>query len=186
MRQRRRGSSRTTIVAAGILTLLVGIAPGQERNPDAPVAPPAAPRAAAEAKSLESLLNESNFAYKKMADGKYRVTVEAGGTISIVIAYETPLWKDANNQDVKLIFLYRWIADMPEGFEVPNALYAKICEINDKRQLGRAMLNQYGIYYASDFWLRTADHLELEDEFIAAHFGAEFMAKELTPFLKGE
>ncbi|MBX7166605.1 MAG: hypothetical protein K1X74_09690 [Pirellulales bacterium] len=166
---------------AGMLFCGTSVALAQRSNPDG-----AAPAATSKAGSLQELLDQSAFAYKKMEDGRFRVTVESSGTVSVIIASDPSLWKDNEGNDVRTVFIFRWIADLPEGFKPSAEFLSKIHEINDARYLGRCCINKYGIYYASDFWLRTADKLSLEDEFYAAHYGAEFMAKELKPFLQSE
>ncbi|MBX3414659.1 MAG: hypothetical protein KF708_18370 [Pirellulales bacterium] len=150
-------------VLAALAVCLAGTAKGQDKTPI--TTPETAPAVTSSLPTLESLLAESGFAYRKIEDGSYRITVELSGTVSVVIAREVTMgWKDSAGNDVKLVYLYRWLGDLPQGEHRPEELLAAINQLNDVRYIGRVVVNDYGVYLCNTFFLRRADAESLTDE----------------------
>ena len=158
-------------VIFALAACLAGAAKGQDKSPIEMPTEETTPVVTSSQPSLESLLAESGFAYRKMEDGSYRITVETTAGISVVIASEVTMgWKDSAGNDVKLVYLYRWLADLPEGGHRPEEFLAAINQLNNQRYIGRVVVNEYGVYLCNTFFLRRADTESLSDEvYLAAN-----------------
>lgn len=129
----------------------------------------------APAKSLESLLSQTNFMYRKLDSGLYRIAVERDAGMTSVMAEEVTMsWKDNDGNDVKRILIYCWISDTPEGFVANRPLLEKVVEMNRGFQIGRIDQNKNGFFFTTGIWTRTADVQQLTHEiYIAANTGAD-------------
>jgi len=135
--------------------------------------------------TLGQLLANGPFAFRREDNGDYRVMVEGNGRVSIVVAYENEAgWTDGDGQPVKVIFMYTWIGDMPEGATATPELLAALSELNHQRLIGRVCLNSNGLYYASTIWLKTADVETLVDELIVAHNAVVNFKQRLLPIVE--
>ena len=166
---------RRSVLALAVATLFstvgLSVVQAQPKNPNDTDAAPAS----SGGMSLEQLLDAAGFAYQKQTfdDGSvaYRITVESNGEVSIVVASERTMgWKDSKGNDVKLVYLYRWLADLPEGGHRPEEFLAAINQLNNQRYIGRVVVNEYGVYLCNTFFLRRADTESLSDEvYLAAN-----------------
>ncbi len=145
---------------------------------DAPAAP-----AATSYTSLGELVEESGFAYRLTDNGHYRITVEWGGEVVVVEAYEHTFYEDENGRPVKCIFMYGWIMDVPEGFQPSIALLQKINEINGSLYMGRVQLNEYGMYYSCCFWLDGTTLDTFLDHVSLTQGDIDWYTEQLAPFV---
>jgi len=178
---------RRSVLALAAVAVLstsgASLALAQPKNPNDSAAP-----AASGGQSLEQLLDASGFAYSKQTfdDGSvaYRVTVEANGEVSVVVASERTMgWKDSKGNDVKLIYIWTTITPVAEGVELPAPMLKRIGELNDQYLIGGVSAPKGGVYYCNSFWLRTADPEILADELFLAHNSRIALRKELLPFM---
>ncbi|MBX3414654.1 MAG: hypothetical protein KF708_18345 [Pirellulales bacterium] len=178
----RRSLLALTAVAL-LSTAGLSVAQAQPKNPNDAAAP-----AASAGPSLEQLLDAAGFAYSKQTfdDGNvaYRITVEANGEVSIVVASERTMgWKDSKGNDVKLVYIWTTITPVADGVELPASMLKRIAELNDQYLIGGVSAPKGGVYYCNSFWLRTADPEILADELVLAHNSRLSLRKELLPYM---
>lgn len=172
-------------VIFALAACLAGAANGQDKTPISSPGEETPPAVTSSQPSLETLLAESGFAYRKTEDGSYRITVELNGTVSVVIASEVAMgWKDSAGNEVKSVYLYRWMADLPEGGHRPEELLAAINQLNNQRYIGRLVVNEYGVYLCNTFFLRLADAESLTDEVYLAANDAVVAMEKLSELIK--
>jgi hypothetical protein len=138
------------------------------------------------AKTLKALLEETDFMYKALNAGgtKFRIAVESQDGVGMVVAEEIEMpWKNPDGTPVKIIYMYRWLVSVPEGFEPPPQLLAKLNDINVEYMVGKTLLNKYGMFRCNSIWLRSADAQSLADEVSLLHGDGLVLEKELKPFL---
>lgn len=151
-------------------------------NPEAETEEQAAP-APAGFTSLQALLDASGFAYRKMENDTYRITFELDGEVSIITAWEVTLYNDTDGNPVKVVYIYSWLLDFPEGFQPPIAMYHAIREKNLNLTVGRILMNDYGLLFSSNFWLGTATLEVFYDELYLAHIDRGAFAGMFEPFV---
>jgi hypothetical protein len=142
--------------------------------------------AALAATSLETLLKDSGFDYTRTEQGTFRICVSAQNETTLIVAQETSVGKDSKNDDLKLVYLFCQVLEVPKDFKHPPAMLKKLAELNDKLLVGKLSVNEQNgnIFYNSSFWLRTADKTVLTNELSLGHFNRIQFRKELEPFLK--
>lgn len=154
-------------------------------NPESEVEVEAAPAEfAAGFDSLEWLLDASGLAYRAMENDTYRITFEANGEVSIITAWEVTMYNDNDGNPVKVIYLYSWLLDFPEGFQPPWELYHAVNQKNLKINVGQLLLNDYGMMFSNTFWLSSANLDILYDELYLAHADREAFASMFRPFVE--
>jgi hypothetical protein len=138
--------------------------------------------AATPSKSLEGLLKESGLDYVRTPEGAYKILVSVEGEATLVVALERAL---GESEDLKLVYLYCSVVEVPKGFKHPPAMLKKMAEVNDRLIVGKlGMSGDTGdVFYNSSFWLRTADSKILVMELALAHQLRAQLRKELLPFL---
>lgn len=134
--------------------------------------------------SLQALLDASGLAYRKMENDTYRITYEANGEVSIITAWEVTMYNDNDGNPVKVIYLYSWLLDFPEGFQPPRELYHAVNEKNLDITVGQLLLNDYGMMFSNTFWLSSANLDVLYDELYLAHADREAFASMFRPFIE--
>lgn len=139
--------------------------------------------AAAGFSSLEELLDASGLAYRKMENDTFRITYEADGEVSVITAWEVTMYNDTNGNPVKVVYIYSWLLDFPEGFQPTVELYHAVREKNLDITVGRILMNDYGLLFSSDFWLTTATLDVLYDELYLAHIDRGAFANMFEPFV---
>jgi len=135
------------------------------------------------AKDIESLLKASEMMYTKDKDGSFNVMVSIEGDASLVVVSETGFGTEAN---MKLVYLWSLIKEVPKGYHHPPALLKKIAELNDQFVVGKVSVNaETGhVFYNSSFWLRTADAEVVVNELVLAHVLRQQAKKDLLPFFQ--
>jgi hypothetical protein len=169
-------------LAAGSLGMS-SAAPAQQRTSEE-----AAPTAGS--KTLEDLLKETSYAYKKVKDGVFRVAVEGGGEASVVVLVEhTAGWTNKDGSPIKFVTLSTMITPgIPKEQKLPPAMLTRLAELNDRFDLGNLGLyvgeKVQQVYYNAAFYLRQADGNLLNDYIEMAHYRRLTARKELLPFLQ--
>ena len=133
------------------------------------------------AKDIESLLKAAGMMYTKDKDGSFNVMVSIEGDASLVVVSETGFGTEAN---MKLVYLWSVIKEVPTGYQHPAPLLKKTAELNDRFVVGKVSVSPAtgNLYYNSSFWLRTADEKTMGKELIFAHVLRQQAKKELLPF----
>ena len=138
------------------------------------------------AKTLESVLKESGLAYSKN-ESVFRVYIENEGETTGVTMREVGI---GDSPDLKLIYMFATVLQMPKGTKAPAPLVKRLAQINNNLFVGKLSLEEGaeggGVYYNSSLWLKTATGETLSTELFLSHFVRLQFAKELAPFMKGE
>lgn len=169
----------TTLAVGGLLAL-----PNRISAQGEPAAVPAAHAAATP--TLKELLAKTSFMHKATdeAGSKFRVVVETQAGVGFVNVEEIEMsWKASDGSPVKVIYIWCWIASVPEGFKPSEALLAALNQINVDHLVGRVNLNKFGMFRCNTMWLSTADALTLEDEIYMMHNDTLAQQKTLKPFV---
>jgi hypothetical protein len=176
-------------LAAGSLGMS-SAAPAPQRT-SGEAAPPVPPAPTAGSKTLEDLLKETSFVYKKLKDGVFKVVAEGpdGETSVIILQEKTAPWKNKDGSPIKYVMLYTSITPaIPKEQKLPPAMLSRLAELNDRLDLGNLGLNvgENGqwVFYSAGFYLRQADSNLLEDYITMAHYRRLLARKELLPFLQ--
>ncbi|MBX7168698.1 MAG: hypothetical protein K1X74_20345 [Pirellulales bacterium] len=149
-------------------------------NPDAP----ANEQPTAQAQTLEQLLDAGGFMYKKLDGGKYRVMVEGNGEVTAIVCYEGVAYTTNDGVEVKIIYMYRWLADLAEGTEPSMALVKYVNNWNDKAYVGSVIINQYGVYNSNFLWLSSCTAQNFADNLYFLHYDGLKLAKEIKGLLE--
>jgi len=133
--------------------------------------------------SLKELLDKSGVKYIQQ-DTAFLIPVSAEGETTMVTATEAALGELA---ELKLVYLFTPILEVPKGFKHPQPMLKKIAELNEKLLVGKLGLEADSgcLYFISSFWLRTADKTTVEIELAVAHVQRQSLRKELEPYLQG-
>ena len=141
-------------------------------------------------KTLEDLLKETSYAYKKLKDGVFKVVAEGDGETSVIILQEsTARWKNKDGSPIKYVMLFTSITPaIPKEQKLPPAMLSRLAELNDRFDLGNLGLsvreNDQQLFYNAAFYLRQADSNLLDDFIAMAHYRRLAARKELLPFLQ--
>lgn len=157
---------------------------GTFTNPEDEAADTASPEIAIGFGSLEDLLNASGLAYRKMENDTYRITYEANGEVSVITAWEITMYTDNDGNPVKVVYLYSWLLDFPDGFQPSIELYHAVAQKNLNLNVGQLMMNDYGMMFSNSFWLNSATLNEFDDELFLAHVDREAFASMFRPFVE--
>jgi hypothetical protein len=140
-------------------------------------------------KTLEEMLKETGFAYSRPKEGLYRVAVESGGEVSMIVVEErTMSWKSRDGSPTKVAVLYTQVTPtLPREFKIPPAMLMRLAELNDKFTFGSLSVGGSGervVFYNASFFLRNADSEMLYEYLTLAHSSRTSSRKELLPFLQ--
>jgi hypothetical protein len=171
--------------AIALLAVCVSLASAQ----DGAAAPQAQP--AHQGATLESLLKAAGLQYYKLtgpAEGNYKVMVSLGtgnqaNEVVPVIVREATI---GGQSGPKMVVLWSQVLAVPEGFQHPPAMLKKIALLNDNMPVGKISINDKNgcVFYASAFYLQTADEKTMQFELSLAFWISVEFAKELRPFVK--
>jgi|GEM_PF-2764755 len=133
--------------------------------------------------TLEGMLEELQLDYIKRGEGFYKIIVSIEDETSMIIATEDML---GGNPDLKLVFLYTRVAQIPEGVQPSRAMLKRMAEINGGLLIGNLSLDGDSVFYNSSFWLGNADSDTLAVELALGHMMRSDARKELLPFIEEE
>jgi len=169
-------------MACGVLTDSVQ---AQGKTPITAPSDSAARPAANSQPTLESLLAASGFAYRQLDDGSYRITVELDGMVTVVTADEVTMnWQDAQGNDVKIVYLYSWVADLPQEGTRSLDLLTTINAMNNARYIGRVVVNDYGLYVCNSFFLQGSSAESLVQEVYLASNDSLIVLEKLGTIIR--
>jgi hypothetical protein len=140
-------------------------------------------------KNLDEVLKDTGLAYAKSTNQQgrsfYRVTVEVGGEVCVVVVSEYPWsWKYKSGATAADVSLYTNIAQLPKDFKPPLAMYKKLTDINDHSALGAVNLVNDNLYFYAQFLRHDLDPETLTFYLTQLAWQRLDARKELLPFLQ--
>jgi hypothetical protein len=150
--------------------------------------------AAAQAPSLKELLEKTGLAFAQPDPQRpvFRVTIESGGSVSVVVCQEsTASWKYADGSEVKYVNF--WVQVTPlygRDVAAPTPLLRKMAEENDRNIFVKfgmyvdASSGEWAMFGSSNLFLRGADEHVLEDYLYLMQNGHQHGRKTFLPFME--
>lgn len=142
------------------------------------------PAAAQGSNRLEDLFKQAEMPVTKLEEGRYLavVTVQDESTKFEVI--QNSLSDDPKETRAQFIQLYFRLGVLPQGASLSPALAKQLNVWNSKLSMGKVVVIDNYVWYATTLWLEKLDASTLDIEAVVGHFNAKTLRKELEPYLK--
>lgn len=150
--------------------------------------------AAAQAPSLKDLLGKTGLAFAQPDPERpvFRVTIESGGSASVVVCSEsTASWKYADGSEVKYVNFWAQVTPLyGRDVAAPTPLLRKMAEENDRNIFVKfgmyvdANSGEWALFGSANMFLRSADEHVLVDYLYLMQNGHQHGRKTFLPFME--